>query len=62
MTEDTSVSLEGSRTSSKDHRVLTKEEEEDLSLSKEGKNADKALGKDINNSSQALGDYNDRGY
>ena len=42
MTEDTSVSSEGLRTSSKDHRVLTKEEKEDLSSSKEGKSTDKA--------------------
>lgn len=34
--EDTLISSEGSRTSSKDHQAQTKEEE-DLSVSKEGK-------------------------
>ena len=37
--EDTNVSLGGLRTSSEDHLAQTKEEKEDLSSSKKGKNA-----------------------
>ena len=36
------MSLEGPRTSSEDHRAQIKEEKKDLSLSKKGKNVDKA--------------------
>ena len=39
--EDTNVSSEGPMTSSEDHQAQIEEKEEDLSLSKKGRNADK---------------------
>ena len=40
--EDTLLSLKGPKTNSEDHREQNKEEEGDLSASKEGKTVDKA--------------------